>query len=181
MSKARFHVFSDSASFNNGYKQGKDIPQICTIGIVITLNEKIVYRGVKGFEGPHATISFGELTGAITVLDKLKEKIESLKSPVSKPYRVEVTSDSQFVIKGVNEWMKGWLRRGWKNNAGSPVGQIELWKDLKARYLDDEDWDIEWSHIKGHTGADDFRSQMNDLCDKIASKKLKEMKKEMGL
>lgn len=180
MGKAVFQIYSDAASFNNGFRK-PELPQICTIGIVITINQKIVFKGVKGFEGKHATISFGELTGAITVLDKLAEKLESMKTPISKPYKVELRSDSQFVIKSVNEWMKDWILRGWKNKEGKPVGQINLWKDLKKRYLDNEDWDIEFSHIKGHTDNEDFHSEMNKLCDKLAGDKLKAIKKERGL
>lgn len=180
MGKALFQIYSDGASFNNGYKD-PDLPQFSAAGIVITLNEKILFKGAKPYDGDEATISFTELSAAILVLDKLKEKIENLSVPLSKPYKVELRSDSQYVIKSVNEWMAGWIKRGWKNNEKKPVAQVDQWKDLKKRYLDNPDWDITWIHVKGHTKNKDFHSLMNKLCDEIASDRVKRMKEEKGL
>lgn len=176
---AVFRVYSDGASFNNGRKDPSK-RQLAACGCVITLNGKIVWKGCRGF--PDQTNNYGELAGAIAVLDKLAEKIASLKrAKISKPYRVQLVSDSQFVVKGATEWMPGWIRRGWRNREGETVGQVELWKDLKERYLDNPDWEIEFIHVRGHTGKDDFDSRMNELCDRLAAEKLERMRKELGV
>lgn len=185
MSKALFKIFSDGSSFNNGYKN-PDLPQFAACGIIITLNEKIIYRGKKGFDDQ--TISYAELKGAILGLDKLAEIISTQGDKINKPYRVELYSDSQFVVKGKEEWMHNWLesvedwRTGiWINSQGKEVGQLDLWKELKGNYLDSDDFDITFIHIKGHSKGESFEQKMNNECDKIAGEKIKEMKKKMGL
>ena len=113
MSKAHFKIFSDGGSFNNGYKN-PDLPQFSTSGIVITLNENVLFEGSKGHEGDHATISYAELYGAILACKVLEKKL-SVVNGISKPYRVTLYSDSQYVVKGAMEWMPGWKKRVWKN------------------------------------------------------------------
>lgn len=180
MSQVKFEIFSDGGSFNNGFKR-PDLPQLCSMGIVLTLNEKIIFSGSKGFEGEHATISFAELNGAITALKLLERKIKSLKTEIKKPYKVDLYSDSQFVIKGATEWINGWVVRNWTNAAGATVGQVDLWKELYFDYIKSKDWDINFIHIKGHTNKDDFYSRMNSECDRLAVNKIKQMKIEKGL
>lgn len=170
-----FQIFSDGASFNNG-KKDPSLPEFASIGIVITLNEKVIYRGCKGLDD--STISVAELTAAILVQRKLREKIEGLKSKVAKPYQIELYSDSQYVVKGVNEWLANWMKNGWKNYSGAVVAQLDLWKTLKKEFLDDPDWDVQFEHVKGHTNGEDFLSRMNQLCDDLAFWKLMQMKED---
>ena len=143
MSKALFKIFSDGSSFNNGYKN-PDLPQFAACGIIITLNEKIIYRGKKGFDDQ--TISYAELKGANW-------------------------------LESVEDWRTGI----WINSQGKEVGQLDLWKELKGNYLDSDDFDITFIHIKGHSKGESFEQKMNNECDKIAGEKIKEMKKKMGL
>lgn len=181
MSQAHFILFSDGGSYNNGFKQGKDKPQLCSIGICITLNENVLYEGSKGFEGDNATISFAEINGAFTAVKALDKMISKLKTKPNKPYKVTIVSDSQLVVKGINEWVWNWVNRDWKNAVGTDVGQCQLWKDFFYTYLDNEDWDIDAFHVKGHTKNEDYYSIMNDKCDKLAVDKIKEMKEERGI
>lgn len=79
-----------------------------------------------------------ELMAAIQALEHLK-----------RPCRVVLTTDSQYVRKGITEWMPNWKRRGWKTASRQPVKNVDLWQRLDAAR---ERHDIEWKWVRGHTG-----------------------------
>lgn len=79
-----------------------------------------------------------ELMGAIKALEAL-----------SRPCQVILTTDSEYVRKGVLEWMQGWKKRGWLTAAKKPVKNKELWLRLdKAQ----DKHKIQWKWVKGHSG-----------------------------
>ena len=85
--------------------------------------------------------------------------LESLKTPC----RVRLVSDSQYVIKGLTEWMKGWKAKGWKRREKGklkPVKNEDLWKRLDALWQTHEGT-TEW--VRGHTGH-----PQNERCDALA-------------
>lgn len=85
------------------------------------------------------------------------QALESLKRECA----VKITSDSQYVLKGINEWMANWKKRGWKTAAKKPVKNVDLWQRLdKACELHD----IEWVWVKGHSGHTE-----NDIADELAN------------
>lgn len=156
MEQAHFMLYTDGGSYNNGFKQGKDKPQICSSALVVTLNENTLFETCKGYEGDNATISFAEINAAYLSVKALDKVIKNMKISLSKPYRVTIVSDSQLVVKGINEWIWNWCERDWKNGAGAPVGQAELWKKFFYEYLDKEDeWYIDALHVKGHAKIED--------------------------
>ena len=79
---------------------------------------------------------------------ELMAAIQGLES-LSRPCRVHLTTDSQYVQKGVLEWMTGWKRRGWKTAAKKPVKNVDLWKRLDAATARH---DIHWEWVRGHSG-----------------------------
>jgi ribonuclease HI len=79
-----------------------------------------------------------ELMGAIMALETL-----------SRPCRVVLRTDSQYVRNGIMTWMPNWIRRGWKTSGGDPVKNRELWERLSAATRTHE---IEWQWVKGHSG-----------------------------
>lgn len=85
--------------------------------------------------------------------------IEGLRS-LKRPCRVEVVSDSQYVIKGITQWIGGWKKKGWKNAAGEPVKNRELWEALEAAASPHQ---IKWTWVKGHAGHPE-----NERCDVLA-------------
>ena len=180
-----FEVFSDGSTYNNFKDKSK--PSFASCGVVITYKENVIRKGSKFFD--NQTISYAELKGAILVLDLLKKRIiDRHPDFILPPYNVKLYSDSQFVIKSINEWMPNWIAKCndwrkdiWYNASGSVVGQYELFRQIKQDYLDNEDWNIEFIHIKGHTNKTDFYSRMNDLCDNLATSVTKAKKKELGL
>ena len=90
-----------------------------------------------------------ELLGAISGLEALKC-----------PCCVRLTTDSQYVIKGVTEWSAGWLRNGWRNSKKEEVANRDLWERLLELV---KVHDIEWVWVKGHTGHAE-----NERCDELA-------------
>lgn len=90
-----------------------------------------------------------ELMGAIAALEAL-----------SGPCIVTVHTDSQYVQKGIGEWMPNWIRRGWKTAAGEPVKNKDLWERLLAAAGPHT---VEWRWVRGHAGNVD-----NERVDKLA-------------
>ena len=91
-----------------------------------------------------------ELMAAIEGLTALKEKCE-----------VQITTDSQYVMKGITEWIHGWKRKGWVTATRQPVVNKDLWIELEfqtGRH------DVKWSWTKGHASHAD-----NNRCDELAT------------
>ena len=96
-----------------------------------------------------------ELMAAIQALEALK-----------KPCKVELHTDSQYVQKGIGEWIHGWKRRGWKTADGKPVKNDDLWRRLdEAR----SHHDVHWRWVKGHAGH-----ELNERADALARKGLRD-------
>ena len=99
-----------------------------------------------------------ELTAATEALRKLK-----------KPCRVRLFSDSAYLVSAFNQgWLNNWQRNGWRNAAGDPVSNPDLWQAL----LDaSRPHAVEWIKIKGH--AD---NELNNRCDKLAVAEIRKMR-----
>ena len=76
--------------------------------------------------------------------------IEAL-SALKHPYRVSLYLDSEYVRKGITEWIHGWKARGWKTASRAPVKNVELWQALD-RLVSAGGHQIEWHWVKGHAG-----------------------------
>ena len=79
-----------------------------------------------------------ELLAAICALESL-----------SKPCKVDLYTDSQYVQKGITEWMSNWLKRGWKNAKGEAVKNKDLWQRLNDAVAPHH---VSWHWVKGHNG-----------------------------
>ena len=77
----------------------------------------------------------------------LRSAIEGL-SLMKRACRVVFTSDSQYLVRGMKEWVHGWVRRGWRRKGGS-VGNVELWQELVATARSHR---VEWRWVRGHAG-----------------------------
>ena len=80
---------------------------------------------------------------------------------------VELTTDSQYLRKGITEWMADWKRRGWKTAARKPVKNRDLWERLDALTARH---DIHWHWVKGHAGHDE-----NERVDALANRGIDEL------
>jgi|SRR5690606_432995 len=79
---------------------------------------------------------------------ELMAVIEAL-SALKRQCRVVIYTDSQYVRKGITEWIGGWKRRGWKTADNKPVKNVELWQRLEQAAQAHE---VEWRWVKGHSG-----------------------------
>ncbi|MGH8493506.1 MAG: ribonuclease HI [Moraxellaceae bacterium] len=114
-------------------------------------NEKRIY----GFAA-ETTNNRMELTGAIEALKTLK-----------KPCEVVLWTDSQYVKKGMTEWLAGWKAKGWKNSAKQPVKNIDLWQALEAEAMRHK---VDWRWVKGHAGHEG-----NEIADQLANQAIDEV------
>jgi len=114
----------------------------------------LVFRGrereLSGAD-PATTNNRMELTAAASALEVL-----------TKPCQVVLRTDSEYVRNGITRWHTGWVRRNWRNAAGDPVANMDLWR----RLLDAaKPHTIEWLWVKGHSG-----NVLNDRVDALATR-----------
>jgi ribonuclease HI len=90
---------------------------------------------------------------------ELMAAIQALEA-LTKPCKVELHTDSQYVMKGISEWIHGWKRRGWLTADKKPVKNDDLWKRLDTARLRHE---VDWRWVKGHAGH-----ELNERADALA-------------
>lgn len=76
--------------------------------------------------------------------------IEGL-TALKRPCHVSLYLDSQYVRKGITEWLKGWKAKGWKTASNQPVKNVDLWQRLD-HLVEHGGHDIRWHWVKGHAG-----------------------------
>ncbi|HEY0878547.1 MAG TPA: ribonuclease HI [Zeimonas sp.] len=81
---------------------------------------------------------------------------------LARPMRVELHTDSQYVQKGITEWLPGWKRRGWKTADRKPVKNEDLWRELDALVARHE---VRWHWVRGHSGHPE-----NERADALANR-----------
>ena len=91
-----------------------------------------------------------ELTAAIKGLEAL-----------SRPSRVNLTTDSQYVRKGITEWIASWKQKGWRTSNRQPVKNVDLWQELDKLVSVHE---VHWHWVKGHSGH-----RENEIADELAN------------
>jgi ribonuclease HI len=106
-------------------------------------------RELSGGE-PQTTNNRMELMAAIQALETLNRRCDVL-----------VTTDSQYVRKGITEWMVQWKRNGWRTSAKKPVKNVDLWQRLDAAVARHT---VQWAWVKGHSGHPE-----NDRADQLAT------------
>ena len=70
---------------------------------------------------------------------------------LKRPCHVVLHADSQYVLKGITEWLAGWKARGWKTAAKQPVKNVDLWQQLDA-LVSGSEHKIDWRWVRGHNG-----------------------------
>lgn len=138
-------------AFTDGACRGNPGPGGWGVLLRFNGNEKRLFGGEA-----ETTNNRMELMAVIQALESLKREC-----------KVKLTSDSQYVLKGINEWMENWKKRGWKTAAKKPVKNVDLWQRLdKAR----EEHDVEWVWVKGHSGHIE-----NEIADELANQGIDEL------
>ena len=131
-------IYTDGACSGN--------PGVGGFGVVMKSGGKV--RELSGCDAL-TTNNRMEMLGVITALESLK-----------RPCRVTVTTDSNYVVKGMNEWIQNWIRRNWVTSEKKDVLNRDLWERLLKAAKHHE---IEWVWIRGHAGHAE-----NERCDRIA-------------
>ena len=93
---------------------------------------------------------FGGELGTTNNRMELTAVIEGL-AALKRPCRVTIYVDSEYVLKGITEWLAGWKARGWRTAARQPVKNVDLWQRLDA-LVNAGGHDIEWRWVRGHSG-----------------------------
>ena len=107
----------------------------------------------------HTTNNRMEMMAAIQALESLR-----------RPCKARVTTDSQYLHKGITEWLANWKRRGWKTAGKQPVKNADLWERLDQALAQHE---VEWHWVRGHSGHPE-----NERADQLATQAIDEMMRE---
>lgn len=107
---------------------------------------------------PNTTNNRMELLAVIRALEAL-----------NKPCHVVLHTDSQYVQKGISEWIHGWKARGWKTAAKEPVKNADLWQTLDTVSQKHE---IDWRWVKGHAGHEG-----NEAADQLANRGVESLRR----
>ena len=115
-------------------------------GAVLMFNQhrKELSQGFK-----NTTNNRMELLAAIEALAVLKEAC-----------KVDLTTDSQYVKNGINQWIHNWRKNGWRTADKKPVKNVDLWQRLDEQVKRHE---LQWHWVKGHSGHPE-----NERCDQLA-------------
>ncbi|TSK08076.1 MAG: ribonuclease HI [Geobacter sp.] len=131
-------IFCDGACSGN--------PGVGGWGSILRYGDKV--KELSGADG-ETTNNRMEMSAAIGALEAL-----------TRPCDVVVTTDSQYLVKGMTEWIHGWVKRGWVNSKKEPVLNRELWERLMALSKTHR---ITWVWVRGHNGHVE-----NERCDELA-------------
>ena len=97
---------------------------------------------------------------------ELTAVIEAL-GALTRPCDVRLTSDSTYVLKGIQEWLPNWKKRNWKTASKKPVKNVDLWQKLDSLISKHK---INWHWIKGHSGH-----RENEIADELANRGIDEL------
>lgn len=127
-------------------------------GAIVTTPDEVIELGGRE---DLTTNNRMELLGAIRGLQEISSSSFS-----EKLASVEVLTDSQYVKKGMTEWIDGWIKRGWKGSTKKPVLNQDLWEALKKEEdrLKGEGVKVMWTYVQAHVGI-----TMNERADTIAT------------
>ena len=120
----------------------------------------LVYKGAeKELWGgdPNTTNNRMELMAAIAGLIAL-----------TRPCSVKLVTDSQYVMKGIQEWLPNWKKRGWKTASKEPVKNADLWQKLDEEVNRHQ---VSWQWVRGHTGHTG-----NERADQLANRGVDEVR-----
>jgi ribonuclease HI len=146
----RTEIFCDGACSGN--------PGVGGFGCILRHGSHV--KELSGADGD-TTNNRMEMLAAITALESLK-----------RPCEVVLTTDSQYLVKGMTEWSKGWVKRGWVNSKKEPVLNRDLWERLLELSRVHR---IEWAWVRGHAGHPE-----NERCDELARGAIEAYKRREG-
>lgn len=129
-------------------------------GFAALIDDGTSRRQVTGAE-PRTTNNRMELQAVIHALAALDE-----------PADVRVVTDSQYVVRGMTEWIGSWQRKGWKSTTGHPVKNRDLWERLLELSRNHR---IRWEWIRGHNGHPE-----NEMADRLAREAIERQRQSLS-
>ena len=170
------YIYSEGGSYNNGYKDPNK-PMFGSYGSIIVKNNEIIKEYTSYFKD--ITNNQGELYGFIKAIMQF---IKSYKS--GDVYHIIVVSDSQYLVNGVNLYLDGWKKKGWKTASGDEVKNKEMWKiiDYIINFSDNILFEFQWQ--RGHKGKkvtkeEDPNIYFNEYCDSLATGSINKALKDL--
>jgi ribonuclease HI len=146
MKKEKIIIYTDGAARGN--------PGPAGWGVVLIKGKKVFEMGGAS---KHATNNQMELTAPIEALKYLRKNL----ARQDLAERIDIFSDSKYVILGITEWIFNWQKNNWRNAAKKPVLNKELWEEL---YKLSQQFKIKWTYVEGHMG-----NKYNERADEIAT------------
>ncbi len=119
----------------------------------------LVVEKLSGAE-PHTSNNRMEITAAIRGLERLQTRC-----------RVQLYTDSRYLLEGVTLWLPRWKHRGWLTAEKEPVKHRDLWEQLDAAIAFHR---VEWHQVRGHAGH-----TWNEVADSLCTKRIRELKSEL--
>lgn len=134
-------IYTDGASRGNPGPGGW--------GAIVMASHRVTELGGRE---DHTTNNRMELTAAFKALEFAGTLSDE---------EMELYTDSEYVMKGITEWISGWQERNWKTASKKPVLNQDLWQELLAT---NEGKTVKWQYVAGHSGH-----KLNDRCDEVAT------------
>lgn len=161
------------APIGNGRSGGVDVAGKRDVVVIFTDGGCEPNPGVGGwaavliYHGKRKELSGGELDSTNNRME-LTAVIEAL-GALKRSCEVLLNTDSQYVKKGITEWLPGWKKNQWRRKRGE-LKNVDLWKRLDALA---ERHDIKWQWVPGHAGVTE-----NERCDELATSRIARLKAE---
>ena len=144
------------------------------------MKQVIIYTdgGCDGNPGPGAWAAVlrsgehkREISGAVPATTnnrmELMGALQAMRA-LNQPCEIKLHTDSQYVKKGMTEWLPGWKRNGWRTSSKEPVKNADLWRELEVEAARHK---LHWHWVKGHAGNRD-----NERCDELATEAITKLK-----
>lgn len=144
-------IYCDGACSGNQFEEN-----VSGWGVVLKYKDK--QKELYG-EARNTTNNIMELTAAIKALESIK----------TTDIPIEIYMDSAYVVNGMNEWIYGWIKKGWKKSNKKPVENKELW--MKLNELRNKQSSVKFIKVQGHSGI-----ELNELADMLANKGMDELR-----
>ena len=153
------HIHADESCLGNQFRNRANPGGAA--GLVEAWHDGAWHRRDYSLSEPDTTNNRMALRSAIEPLRRLR-----------RPCRIRFVSDSQYLVRGMREWVAGWKAKGWKRKGG-PIENLDLWKELDEAARRHR---IRWEWIRGHSG-----DPRNDYANDLAVKAAKERSRSGGL
>lgn len=146
-------IYTDGSCTNNGKKDSYG-----AYSFVIISNGILIYE--------YSEFKTGVTNNQMEILG-VSKSLEYLLENHLNSQNVYIHSDSEYVVKGITEWIKGWKKNNWKNAAKQPVKNKEYWMDLDSQCKNFNNLYFKW--VKGHQNNIEIDTEWNNYVDQLCT------------